>query len=121
MENWSLIVDPWIKKPTEHLQRTGFTLAIAPYYNIVEPACVIPDPSNDNKNSFLRVLPMSEWGGKCEDWFDQPHVRLFPDDDKTDMGDANNSAISCLITNGSYLYVGFDNSVNGVKMYRTNS
>lgn len=39
----------------------------------------------------------------------------------TNMDDTNNSKITLLMTNGSYLYVGFDNGADGVKIYRTNN
>jgi hypothetical protein len=38
----------------------------------------------------------------------------------TNFGNTNNKSITLLVTNGSYLYIGFDNAVDGVKIYRTN-
>ncbi|MCX7997763.1 MAG: hypothetical protein N3A69_02265, partial [Leptospiraceae bacterium] len=32
----------------------------------------------------------------------------------------NNRKITMIAKNGSYLYIGFDNSVSGIKVYRTN-
>ncbi|EKP11815.1 beta strand repeat-containing protein [Leptospira borgpetersenii] len=38
----------------------------------------------------------------------------------TNMGDTNNRTITMVMKNGSYLYIGYDNS-NGIKIYRTNT
>jgi hypothetical protein len=38
----------------------------------------------------------------------------------SNMGDVNNKEISMVVTNGSYLYVGFD-SANGIQIWRTNN
>jgi len=40
---------------------------------------------------------------------------------QTSMGDSNNKTISLVVTNGSYLYVGFDNTTTGVQVWRTNA
>ena len=37
------------------------------------------------------------------------------------MGDGNNRTLSLLVTNGTYLYVGFDNPTTGVEIWRTNT
>ncbi len=39
----------------------------------------------------------------------------------TNMGDTNNHSITMIVKNGAYLYVGFDNLVSGIKIYRTNT
>jgi len=39
----------------------------------------------------------------------------------TNMGNSNNNRVTLLINNGDRLYVGYDNSVNGVEIYRTQS
>jgi hypothetical protein len=39
---------------------------------------------------------------------------------KTNFGDINNRKITLLSKNGSYLYVGFDNAVTGIEVWRTN-
>lgn len=39
---------------------------------------------------------------------------------QTSMGDGNNRTMSLLVTNGAYLYVGFDNPTTGVEIWRTN-
>ncbi len=39
----------------------------------------------------------------------------------TNMNDGNNSHLTLLVANGSYLYVGFDNATTGVQIWRTNS
>ncbi|MBN2160460.1 MAG: hypothetical protein JW807_13785 [Spirochaetes bacterium] len=39
----------------------------------------------------------------------------------TNMGDTNNTHITMLITNGNYLYVGFDNTSTGLEIWRTNA
>ena len=40
---------------------------------------------------------------------------------QTSMGDGNNRTLSLLVTNGTYLYVGFDNPTTGVEIWRTNT
>ncbi|MBK8396633.1 MAG: hypothetical protein IPL26_15540 [Leptospiraceae bacterium] len=39
---------------------------------------------------------------------------------KTNFGDANNTKVTMLSTNGDYLYVGFDNATTGIEVWRTN-
>ncbi len=39
---------------------------------------------------------------------------------KTNMNDGNNTHVTLLVANGSYLYVGFDNATTGVEIWRTN-
>jgi hypothetical protein len=38
-----------------------------------------------------------------------------------DMGNPNNSAASLLVVNGDRLYIGYDNSVEGFQLWRTNA
>ncbi len=38
----------------------------------------------------------------------------------TNMGDSDNHSLTMIVKNGTYLYVGFDNLNDGVRIYRTN-
>jgi hypothetical protein len=76
-------------------------------------------PTANRHTQLWKCSPASSGGATtCEaaDW------TLVADNGSgnTTMGDANNVTISMVVTNGSYLYVGYNNA-NGVQIWRTNS
>ncbi len=52
--------------------------------------------------------------------YDEWSLVADDDSDITNFGDSTNSHISMILANGSFLYVGFDNS-DGVQIYKTDT
>jgi hypothetical protein len=74
-------------------------------------------PDSDRIPQLWKCVPGGD--GHCDpgDW---SLVAQNGSTGKTNFGDNNNKKITLLARNGSYLYVGFDNAVTGIEIWRTN-
>ena len=53
------------------------SIQVWPIDKLIGPCCVIPDVGNRNKNAFLMVRPMKEWGDILSLWIMDEHTKKF--------------------------------------------
>lgn len=59
------------------IQRQFYLVDVDAFYST---ACIIPDIGNDDKRSYLRLLPRADWSDQFSDWLREPHKRDFAED-----------------------------------------
>jgi hypothetical protein len=77
-------------------------------------------PTGNEVPQLWKCVPGTSGGANDCDPGDWSLVAENSTTGKTNKGDTDNKFITLLVANGDYLYVGFDNSVDGIKIYRTN-
>ena len=100
----------------------GFNLR--PYKKAIPYMTTYTDPMTNQYLIFGRNVSNTGYDGGTQlfrlDTNDNLVMIANDGNNLTNMGDTNNKAISLVTVNGSYLYVGFDNTVTGFELYRTN-